>query len=79
MTAPLLEIRGLSTGYNDVPVVRGIDLEVGAGEVVALLGPSGCGKSTLLKIVAGFFAQSAGHVRIGDRVRVTSTGIELLR
>lgn len=54
--------------FGPVRVLHDIDIEVGAGEVVALLGPSGCGKSTLLKIIAGFFAQSSGHIRIGERV-----------
>ena len=42
----LLAARNLTCGYNDVPVVQGLDLEVGAGEVVALLGPNGAGKTT---------------------------------
>jgi NitT/TauT family transport system ATP-binding protein len=45
-----------------------VDLEIAAGEFVAILGPSGCGKSTLLKIVAGLLERSAGTVRIGSRV-----------
>ena len=45
--------------------VDGVTLDVGAGELVALLGPSGCGKTTLLRIVAGFVAQSAGRVVVG--------------
>jgi branched-chain amino acid transport system ATP-binding protein len=48
MTAPLLEIDRLFTGYNDVPVVRDLSLHVEEGEVVALLGPNGAGKTTTL-------------------------------
>ena len=48
--------------FGEVAAVREVDLEIGAGELLALLGPSGCGKSTLLRIVSGFIAQSEGRV-----------------
>ncbi len=57
---PLLEISGLSSGYGKIGVLRGIDLTVGEGEVVALLGPNGAGKSTLLKAVSGLLPRSGG-------------------
>src|SRR6202043_1316166 len=50
---PLLDIAGLATGYGKIGVLDGIDLTVGAGEVVALLGPNGAGKTTLLRAVSG--------------------------
>ncbi len=63
---PLLDIAGLSSGYGKIGVLRGIDLKVGAGEVVALLGPNGAGKTTLLRAVSGLLPWS-GSVRFGGR------------
>jgi len=54
--------RGASTAAVD-----GVTLEIGAGELVALLGPSGCGKTTLLRIIAGFVQQTSGRVIVGGR------------
>ena len=63
---PLLDVAGLSTGYGKISVLRGVDLNVGAGEVVALLGPNGAGKTTLLRAVSGMLPWS-GRVRFGGR------------
>ncbi len=60
----LLSIRGLSAGYRGVPVVRGIDLEVGEGEVVALLGANGAGKTTTLLTVSGIVDVIEGSVEV---------------
>jgi spermidine/putrescine transport system ATP-binding protein len=53
---------GLEKSYGGVPAVRGIDLDVAAGEFFSLLGPSGCGKTTTLRVIAGFERPDAGAV-----------------
>ncbi len=63
--APLLALDGLDAGYDGSAVVRGLTLEVAAGEVVALLGPNGAGKTTTLTTIAGVLAPIAGTVRLG--------------
>ena len=63
MTA-LLTCEQLDAGYAGTAVVRGFDLEVHAGEVVALLGPNGAGKTTVLLTLAGLLPKLAGRVRI---------------
>ena len=59
---PLLDVAGLSSGYGKIRVLSGVDLTVGAGEVVALLGPNGAGKTTLLRAVSGLLPWS-GRIR----------------
>jgi branched-chain amino acid transport system ATP-binding protein len=68
MTAPMLSTQALVAGYErDLPIVRGIDFSIGAGELVVVLGPNGAGKSTLVKAIAGLVAIHSGTVRLGDR------------
>jgi branched-chain amino acid transport system ATP-binding protein len=63
---PLLVAAGLSAGYGKISVLRGIDLKLEAGEVVALLGPNGAGKTTLLRALSGLLPWS-GNVRFAGR------------
>jgi branched-chain amino acid transport system ATP-binding protein len=58
----LLDIRGLEAGYGKIAVLRGVDMTIGAGEVVALLGPNGAGKTTLLRAISGLVPWNAGEV-----------------
>jgi ABC-type branched-subunit amino acid transport system ATPase component len=63
MTA-LLEVDALHAGYGDHEILRGVDLRVEAGEIVAIIGPNGAGKSTLLKTIAGLLPPRSGDVRL---------------
>ncbi|PKY74477.1 ABC transporter ATP-binding protein [Actinomyces oris] len=65
-----LSVRGLAVTYGDLRAVNGVDLEVAAGEVVALLGASGSGKSSLLRAVAGLEDVAAGEVAWDGRSMV---------
>jgi len=60
----LLSIRDLWKGYGDTPVLQGVDLEVHAGSLTAVLGLSGCGKTTLLRVIAGFERAERGSVSL---------------
>ncbi len=62
----MLDIVGLTTGYGDIPVVHGIDVQVPAGELVALLGPNGAGKTTTMLAIAGVLP-STGDINFEDR------------
>lgn len=63
-TGPPCRLRDVRRAFGDEAVLRGLDLDVGAGEVVALLGRSGCGKSTLLRIVAGLDREATGTLEV---------------
>jgi thiamine transport system ATP-binding protein len=60
-----LQVTGVRVAFGDDIVLDGVTLDVGAGEIVALLGPSGSGKSTLLRTIAGIIAPDAGTVHVG--------------
>ena len=65
----MLEIRGLHAGYGKVEILRGIDLDVGQGEIVAVLGSNGVGKSTLNNNISGLYRPFSGSIRFkGDEL-----------
>ncbi|MHB8505807.1 MAG: ABC transporter ATP-binding protein [Acidimicrobiales bacterium] len=64
---PHLRVQGLSAGYNRVPIVHGIDLQVGLGEVVLVMGPNGAGKSTLIKAITGELPAFSGRIELDGR------------
>ena len=68
---PLVEIEAVTKVYRkgsqEVPVLRDLNLAIGAGEFVALMGPSGSGKTTLLNLIAGIDRPTAGTVRVGGQ------------
>jgi iron(III) transport system ATP-binding protein len=61
-----LSVSGLWKGYGEQPVLRGVDLEVAAGSLTAVLGLSGCGKTTLLRVIAGFERAERGAVALAE-------------
>jgi branched-chain amino acid transport system ATP-binding protein len=63
----LLSVRGLHAGYGEVEILRGIDLMVGAGDIVAVLGSNGAGKSTLNMTISGLVAARQGSIEFDGR------------
>jgi ABC-type Mn2+/Zn2+ transport system ATPase subunit len=63
---PILEVRGLTVGYNHQPALEDISFEIRAGERVAIIGPNGAGKSTLIKTVMGLLQPQRGTITTAD-------------
>lgn len=64
MSGGSVQVMNLHKSYGDVAAVRGIDVDIAAGEFFSLLGPSGCGKTTTLRMIAGFETPTSGEIRI---------------
>ena len=64
MSAPMIDIRGVTKTFGTIQVLNGVDLTVGNQEVVCLIGPSGSGKSTLLRCVNFLESYDSGEIRI---------------
>jgi ABC-type sugar transport system ATPase subunit len=67
VSAPVLSLRGITKRFGGLVAVKGVSLEVGAGEVVGLLGDNGAGKSTLIKCVSGVHAAEEGEIWLEGR------------
>ena len=71
VSEPFIDLAGVEKTYRmgklDYPALRGVDLEIGAGELVAIVGPSGSGKTTILNLVTGIDRPTAGTVTVGGR------------
>jgi putative ABC transport system ATP-binding protein len=82
---PIISVRNLRKVYHlgevEVPALRGVDLDIGAGEFVAIVGPSGSGKSTLFHILGGLTPPTSGSVHIAGRdlVNMSDAGRTELR
>src|SRR5580700_5691898 len=60
-----LQLRGIVAGYGQGDILRGLDLDVPAGQITCLIGPNGSGKSTVLRVISGLLAPRAGQVSLG--------------
>jgi ABC-type sugar transport system ATPase subunit len=78
MTA-LLEMRGIDKAFPGVQALRGVDLDLGGGEVLALVGENGAGKSTLIKILGGAIQPDVGSVHIAGRVYQPGSPVDARR
>jgi energy-coupling factor transport system ATP-binding protein len=79
-TIPILELASVRFGFEPgAPVLRSVDLEVVAGERIALVGPNGSGKTTLLRLALGLLKPIAGEIRLGGREPWRLSGAELAR
>ncbi len=67
-TDPLVRFSGVRKSYKGFEAVKGIDLDIGRGEFVAIMGPSGCGKTTTLRMLAGLETPTEGTITIDGQV-----------
>src|SRR3982751_6080188 len=65
---PLLELRGIGKRFPGVVALDGVDFNVRAGEIHALLGENGAGKSTLIKVLTGVYEADSGEIKLGGSV-----------
>jgi phospholipid/cholesterol/gamma-HCH transport system ATP-binding protein len=66
-TDKLVEVENVSFAYDSRPILKGVNLTIGRGQVVAIMGLSGCGKTTLLRLIGGALVPARGEVRVGGR------------
>jgi ABC-type branched-subunit amino acid transport system ATPase component len=75
---PLLKVDSISAGYGDSEILRGVSIEVGAGEIVSIIGPNGAGKSTLMKTIFGLLHPRQGSIHLDDRDISRSTPYQIV-
>jgi sulfonate transport system ATP-binding protein len=73
-----VRLRGVTKRFGAQVVLRGIDLDIPAGQFVAIVGRSGCGKSTLLRLLAGLDQPTGGTIEIDDRTTNWKDGVRLM-
>jgi ABC-type sugar transport system ATPase subunit len=76
MANPVLELRGVAKRYGSVEALKGVDLQVGEAEIVALVGDNGAGKTSLAKVIAGAHEATAGEVLVGGEAQQIRTPAE---
>jgi zinc transport system ATP-binding protein len=64
---PLVQVRGVTFGYDRTPVILDVSLEIARGDFLALLGPNGSGKTTLVKLILGLLRPERGEIRLMGR------------
>lgn len=75
----VLQVRSLSAGYGNLVVLRDVSLEIGAGEIVAIVGPNGAGKTTLVQALVNGLARRSGEVYLGGRRLDTLSTREIVK
>ena len=63
VTDPVIEVRDIYKSFKTVQAVKGVDLQIGKGQFVAILGPNGAGKTTLVEMIEGIQKPDKGEVR----------------
>jgi len=69
-TQPLLTVENVNFAIRGHPILQAVNLQVSAGEIVALIGPNGAGKSTLVRVVLGLIRPDSGHIRLKPGLRI---------
>ncbi|WEZ86598.1 ABC transporter ATP-binding protein [Pseudomonas sp. NyZ480] len=75
----ILEVNDLKVAYGAIQAIKGIDLQVGVGEMVALIGANGAGKTTTLKTLAGLLTPSGGKITFDGKAHAAIKGFNLIR
>ena len=78
LSKAMFEISGLKAGYGTMPVLQGIDMQIAAGEIVALLGSNGVGKTTLNNVISGFIRPQAGSIHFKGQALIGKKPLEIV-